>query len=115
MVDVAEYILTVENESYVIEVGDTPVTTLFSKSGVIEGMPVGTDTVAVVFATQLTGALTDYTPPIISMVNLLDSFPQDLIPRVSSFSLTGFTVKLNAPVDTGNYKIAWMLPPRFNP
>ena len=51
---------------------------------------------------------------IVTMQNTVDPFPRDLIVRVSNFTIAGFTIKLNAPVDTNNYFASWMVTANVN-
>lgn len=113
MVDVAQYEITVENERYTIELGDTPVTTLTSRARKL-AIPSGHDTITWSFTTALTGAATDYVP-VVSLQNTADSFPQDLIARISSFSINAITIKLNAPTDSANYAANVVIIGALNP
>lgn len=111
--DIAEYTVTIENEEYVIEIGDQPVTTLFSKARSL-AVNSGDSSVTWTFATPLTGVVGDYVA-LASVQNTSDSFPQELSCRISLFNTTTIVVKLSAPTDTGNYSINIAVLPRFNP
>lgn len=110
--DVNEYSIEIENGEYVIDIGDTPVTTLITRSRMIP-VPNGSDTVSWTFATALTGVVTDYVPQV-SVLNTADSFPQDLIAHVSSFNTSTIQAKLNAVTDTGNYYICISVFPKWD-
>lgn len=50
-----------------------------------------------------------------TMQNTADTFPQMIPVTVSAKSISGFTVKWDIPLDSGNYKLAWIVSEPNNP
>jgi hypothetical protein len=70
-------------------------------------IPNGSDTVAISFAT----AQNDTSYIVLPMIeNTVDANPQALIPQSVIKTVNGFTVKLNAPTDSNNYKLNYIVP-----
>lgn len=107
-----QYEINVEQATIEVNIGDTPVGAQVARAGSM-GVPNGSDTCSVNFATVLAGLSTDYAV-LLTVQNTLDSFPQDLTARVSGFTTATLTVKLNAPVDTANYTVNWMIVGKVN-
>lgn len=74
----------------------------------------GTQTVTWTFATALTGAITDYVPNA-SLYNIDGTSSQDLVVKITAFSLTAITVYTNAITDSGNYYAAVHIAQALNP
>jgi hypothetical protein len=87
--------------------GGTPVDpfTLIGRAGQ-EPIPNGADSVSVVFSTLM--ANTNYAV-IASIVNVTDANPISLIPVISDKQTTGFTATFNAPTDSGNYVLDYIV------
>lgn len=81
----------------------------------VHDIPNGAQELAISFNTALTGLASDYCHPICQIVNTVDNFPRDLTWRIKAFSVNGFTVRLSAPTDSGNYKISWAIAQRLFP
>lgn len=101
----SNYQINLTTTPYQIVVPQTVVGAQIAKAGRIP-IPNGSDTGAVTFNTVLTN--TAYSVQL-TIMNTADSFPQDLIVRVSGFTVNTLTVKLNATTDTGNYIVCWAL------
>lgn len=113
MSDVTEYSVTVENSEYVVDIGDTPITTSFTKAKKVT-VSSGAQTATWTFATALTGATSDYIVQA-TVQNTSDSFPQALVAQVTSFSINTVVVTLSAPTDTANYAVNITVGPAFDP
>lgn len=75
----------------------------------------GTQEVTWTFATPLTGSLSDYVPTA-ALYNIVDgAVAQDLVVKITAFSLTAITVYTNAPTDSGNYAAAVHITQALNP
>lgn len=108
------YEVTVEDCETIVELGNSGgiAQASLAKAGRVD-LAAGADGGSVSFVTALTTPITGFSL-LLTMQNLSDSFPQDLTARVSVFTINGFSFKLNAPTDTANYSVNWMLVPSVN-
>lgn len=109
----SNYEIDVTTEPYEVEIGGNGGTLQASlaKAGKTTFQS-GNDAVSVSFTTAI-DTIASFSL-LLTIQNTLDSFPQDLTVRVSAFSINGFTAKVNAPPDTNNYTLNWMLVPILN-
>lgn len=107
-----QYQLNVTESVYQVILGSGPVGTQVARAGAVYFSQTAQQ-VSVSFPTPLPNNVTDYAL-VVSLQNTLDSFPQDLVIKVSAFTVNGFTVKANAITDSPNYLVNWMVVARVN-
>lgn len=106
------YEVEVEESYYEVELGGAGISQASLAKAGRASFQAGNDTVSVNFVTAIDSV--NNFALLLTMQNTLSSFPQDLTVRISSFTVNGFTCKVNAPPDDGNYSVNWMLVPITN-
>lgn len=107
------YEIQVEESFYQIDIGTqgVPLSASLAKAGKLPFQS-GNPVLTIPFTTFLSD--TSLFIPVVTMYNVTDSFPQDLVVRVKSFQTNQMVVEVNAPPDTGNYYASWAVLPIAN-
>lgn len=72
-----------------------------------DAITISTTSVVVVFSSPMSDA--SYVPEV-TLINTVDASPSFQTLMVTNKTVNGFTVKWNAPMDSGNYKVGYLVP-----